>query len=684
MTATADNPTMPILSSLRRSLELDITPDQDGVSQARRINQRRIRVFATVFLLVLLPGLLWNFLRPAEYRATTRVQISPGSTELRPATPAVQVQAERPRTASELLTQVQVLTSRPLLEKVAAALGTAGMPLPGADAAARLREMISAEAVEGTEVVELQATGTQPEQLAAALNKLVDIYREDMKASYGAVAGESLAQARQEAERLAATVQARRQRVEAFRNASGGLSPERDENEAVARVKGLTASLNAATEKAAVAEARLKALKAGGKGATGAEDPTLANMEARASQLAEEIRQMERTYTPEFMRMDPRAKQLQTRFAEMERQIEAQRVTSRENTLQAAQDDYAGARATVDRLQAEIRSQRGAVQDFSQRFTQAKTLEDDLAQIERASREAQERLARLEASEKSRLPALSLVEAAGVPLKPFRPDYMLDGLIVLGVAFSLGLLAIWFVELFNRPPQAAAQASTTVIMPQPWGGPAAAPGMAGLAAPGQDAPVLAGAAPGLLAAHARPPRELSQEEVVDLLAASSGEGRFVLGLLLMGLTAEEAVALSQGDFSGADGWLRVGGAAQRRLETPAWMAGCRPSAIGGSDAPLLQDAAGARLQPADIQSMLACAAFDAGLSSAGSIDAEVLRHTCIAWLVRQGLRFAELGGLVGRPSPEALAIYASLAPEGAKLPATEIDPLMPALRAMGA
>lgn len=675
---------MPILSSLRRSLELDITPDQDGVSQARRINQRRIRVFATVFLLVLLPGLLWNFLRPAEYRATTRVQISPGSTELRPAAPAVQVQAERPRTASELLTQVQVLTSRPLLEKVAEALQTVGLPLPGADGAARLREMISAEAVEGTEVVELQATGTHPEQLALALNKLVDIYREDMKASYGAVAGESLAQARQEAERLAATVQTRRQRVEAFRNASGGLSPERDENEAVARVKGLTASLNAATEKAAVAEARLKALKAGGKGATGAEDPTLANMESRASQLAEEIRQMERTYTPEFMRMDPRAKQLQTRFAEMERQIEAQRITSRENALQAAQDDHASARATVERLQAEIRGQRGAVQDFSQRFTQAKTLEEDLAQIERASREAQERLARLEASEKSRLPALSLVEAAGVPHKPFRPDYAVDGLIVLGVAFSLGLLAIWFVELFNRPPQAAAPASTTVIMPPPWGGPSpAAPGLSGLAAPGSQAPVLAGAPPGLLAAHARPPRELSQEEVVDLLAASSGEGRFVLGLLLMGLTTEEAAALNQGDFDGAGGWLKVAGPSPRRLETPAWMAGCRPSAIGGSEAPLLQDAAGARLQPPDIQSILACAAFDAGLSSAGSIDAEVLRHTCIAWLVRQGLRFSELGGLVGRPSPEALAVYAGLAPEGARLPATEIDPLMPALRAMG-
>lgn len=676
---------MRLLSSLRSSLEHDVTPGVDAETKTRQSNRRRLQVFATVFLIVLIPGLLWNFLRPAEYRATARVQITPGSTEPRPGTsPLLPGSSEVPRSSSELLTQVQVLTSRPLLEKVGEALAKAGQPLPGGDAASRLREMISAEAVEGTGVVELQATGFQPAQLAAVLNSLVDIYREDMKASFGAAAGEGLAQARQEAERLAATVQARRQRLDTFRNTTGVLSPEREENEAVARIKGLSASLNTATEKAAVAEARLKAMQSGGRGsAPGADDPTLANMEARASQIAEEIRQMERTYTPEFMRMDPRAKSLQSRLAEMERQIEAQRAASRQAALGAAQDEVASARATIERLQAEIRAQRSTMQDFSQRFTQAKGLEDDLAQIEKASREAQERLAKLEASEQSRLPALNLVEAASVPGKPFRPDYLIDALIVFATAFGLGLVAIWFVELFNRQAPLQTPASTTLIMHQPWGGvPGDAVVSPSLPEP-SSADLVAGAAPsGLLAAASRPPRELAQEEVVDLLAASAGEGRFVLGLLLMGLTADEAAALRQGDCDSTGGVLQVGGNAPRILKLPAWMSECRPSPIGGVDAPLLQDAAGARLRPEDIQSILACAAFDAGLASAGGVTAEVLRHTCIAWLVRQGLRFAELGKLVGRPSAEALALYATMAPEGPKLSAAEVDPLMPALRAM--
>ena len=101
---------------------------------------------------------------------------------------------------------------------------------------------------------------------------------------------------------------------------------------------------------------------------------------------------------------------------------------------------------------------------------------------------------------------------------------------------------------------------------------------------------------------------------------------------------------------------------------------------GQEDAPLLRDASGAALSAADVESMLTCAALDAGLAGAAGISAEALRHTGIAWLVRQGLRFSELAGLVGRPSAEALASYADLAPDGPKRGLAEIEPLMPALR----
>ena len=175
------------------------------------------------------------------------------------------------------------------------------------------------------------------------------------------------------------------------------------------------------------------------------------------------------------------------------------------------------------------------------------------------------------------------------------------------------------------------------------------------------------------------PRELRQEEAAALLAAA-GEARFAVALLLLGLTVDELAALREGDLA-ADGVnLQIGGPARRTLALPAWLAAGRPAPTGAPDTPLLRDASGAALGAADVESMLACAALDAGLPAPAGVSAEALRHTAIAWLVRQGLRFSELAGLVGRPSAEALAWYAELAPAGPKRGLAEIDPLMPALR----
>ena len=673
---------MTLLSSLRSYLELDVTPDLDGATATRRSNRRRLRVFLLVFLLVLVPGLVWNFMRPAEYMASARVQINPG----RVAAPASG--GEAARSEAELLTQAQKLTSRPLLEKVAGKLAGQGLELSGGDAAVQLQRMIRVVPIAGTEVVEVQAVGARPEQLATALNVLLEAYRDEMKATFGSESGESLDKARSEVERLTKAVQERRARLEAFRSENGVLSPERDENEAVAQVKGLATALNAANEKAAQAEARLLALRetvANGRGASAAkDDPTLAAMENRAAMTREELREMDRVYTPEYMNLDPRARALKTRLIELERQIDVQRVASQQAAVAAAEQERASARATVERLQAQINAQKAGIQSFSSRFTQVKSQEDDLAQIEKASRDAMERYALLEASDRSRQPGLKLLESASVPRRPFRPDYLADAAIVLGLAFGLGLLAMWFVELFHRqPPAKAPAATTTVIVPPQWGLPQQ--GQGGGVLPGAEPPVLSASAPaalGVLPAQAPIPRELSQSEASALLAAA-GEARFMAALLLMGLTADEVTALRQQDLDAAAGALHIGGHARRTLAVPGAVLASAPAASADPAAPLLKDASGAALSTADIESMVACAALDAGLSAAATVTADALRHTCIAWLVRQGLRFSDLAGMVGRPSAEALAFYAELAPDGPKRGAAEVEWPMPALRETG-
>lgn len=63
-------------------------------AETRRANRRRLRVFLGVFIVAAAIGLTWDFMRPAEYRATARLQITPPSMSLGSSvtTPTVRVE----------------------------------------------------------------------------------------------------------------------------------------------------------------------------------------------------------------------------------------------------------------------------------------------------------------------------------------------------------------------------------------------------------------------------------------------------------------------------------------------------------------------------------------------------------------------------------------------------------------
>ncbi len=655
----------------------------DG-SAARRGNRRRLLVFLGVFLPCLLVGTAWNLMRPAEYRTVARVQVT--LPPLASSTPA-----SGPATGADGLAnfvgQVQLLGSRPLIEQVVQRLAASGQRVQAetGDAVSRLHSMIAVEPVPGSTVIQMSATGAPPALLAAALNELIAVYRERLLATYTTTADRRLEQTRDELARLDQQAAQRRGQLERFRGSSGIQSTERDENETVARSRGLATALNNAVEKQATAEARLRALQEAvdaGRGATQArDDPTLASMENRASQLREELREMGRTYTDEFLDRDPRARALRTRLSEMEAQIAQRRTASQELALARAQEEVAGARANVERLQAQMAAQRQGLSNFSVRFAQAKALEEDLASIERARREALERLARLEANEKARQPAVDVLQPAAVPDTPWQPDYWRDGGFVLAGSFGLGLLAMGFVELFNRPPPARAAAPMTVVLPPSWpaigaaGGqprPALAP--SGVAAIEADVPP-----PGGAALPAPLPAELTQAEAAALVAAARGPARLACAAWLSGLETAEVTALKVGDVDRPGSRLRVRGAWARDVPVPAWFVDEVP-ADAAADAPLLRDGNGQPMSAADLETLLACAAIDAGLPDAGSTTPERLRHSAIAWLLREGLRFAALPERVGRIDAPTLNALATLAAGTARRPDDEVQLPIPALR----
>ena len=86
----------------------------------------------------------------------------------------------------------------------------------------------------------------------------------------------------------------------------------------------------------------------------------------------------------------------------------------------------------------------------------------------------------------------------------------------------------------------------------------------------------------------------------------------------------------------------------------------------------------------DLLRQVLYAAYDAGLDDADEVTPHLVRYTYVAFLLRQGIRLADLARLVGSVSQHELTVYMRAVPIPARLPFDQIDPLSPALRNLGA
>ena len=160
-------------------------------TMVERANRRRLQVFTGTFVVALAISLGFTWLRPAEYRASARLEITPTSGTVPSGTPP----SNAPESERPFLTEVQVMTSRPLLELVATLLERSGQSLSvfGPDPIAGMQSQLQVIPVPSTNVVELVATGQRPELLAPLLNTIIAVYQDRLAEAYRSSSNESLA-----------------------------------------------------------------------------------------------------------------------------------------------------------------------------------------------------------------------------------------------------------------------------------------------------------------------------------------------------------------------------------------------------------------------------------------------------------------------------------------------------------
>jgi uncharacterized protein involved in exopolysaccharide biosynthesis len=635
----------------------------------------RLVVFAAVFICTAVGGLIINYSRTAEYRAGARLEIVPAEK-----VPGDTVPAAAPSSGpdSAFLTEVQLLTARPALEDLAGRAQRAGFgaQITGPNPVSQLQRAITLEPVQGTQVVQLWATGENPEVLPFILNELVEIYQAKLGERFTDDSSEVANQGRDEVAKYKIAILQKRRELEAFRLKYGIVSGEREENEITSRAKGLNTAINAAEEKAVTAQTKLRALRAAvsaGKGAVRAKDnPTLADLELRLSQAREELRQLERRYTATYLAREPQAVALKTKIPELESQINRERDASQQANVAEAEQEAQQTQEAVESLRRQLSGERQSAQSFSARLGEYTALQTQLTDLEKLQAGASERLVKLEAREGARRPKVRIIQSATVPGEPWRPNYHRDAVIVLAGSLILAWLAAWLADFLMRRESGP----TVIVAPAPIAYPVGVTELTHR----EPAPALApSAAAGQLPAPRHLPRELEEAELAALLEAADDETRVALAALLSGASPEELTALVWSDFDFDANIVKVARPAARTImigiDLSRLFAALKQQRNAAAGDPLLGSPSLNHLE-----SLISYAAHDAGLQQPAEINPWVIRHAFISYLVRQGIRFSDLARIVGALPAEVTAAYGALLPAGNRRTLDQTDPVIPALR----
>ena len=582
--------------------------------------------------------------------------------------------------AKSFLSEVQILTSRPLLETAFQRLREKGPgPDLGADPVSEMQRIIRAEPIAGTQIVELTAESRQQSLVAPLVNTVIDVYRELVTAAYRGSAISSYSDVRDEVGKLDQEIQAKRQAVDAFRTQYDIVSIEHKENDVLAQIDGLSRSYTEARDRLAKAQAHLQAVRnsieAGKLVVRPKDDPVLADIEQRTSVLREQWQELQRRFTPAYLAFDPGAKSLQARLDALESQLKTQRAASARAALAEAQEEVAAAQAATQQLSHDVADNQKQAQEFTSHLNHYKALQQDLDHLEGIQRAALDRLAKLQASEKQRAPRVDVLQTASPSLTPYWPDYNRDVLIAVAGSVLFGLFAAWFADFLFGPQ--TLPAVPTITVQHSW-----AP-MLQVRDGGTPAAMLAALDTARLPAPIPMPRPLDDAEIAALIAAANEDTRFAILGLLSGLSAEEVVALSWEQVDLSDGIIRVAGAFGRSIsiENPFHrLLEVRRERQPEATGTVLRGRGGASVDAQQLQELVQHAAHDAGVDHPQEVTPRALRYTWLVFLLRQGLRAADVAEVAGPVSHQELMASMEIHSPKTKQPAHQIDRVLPILR----
>lgn len=663
--------------------QIEIIPNQPDFNRVEPkpkswYKSPRLLVFSIVFLISSLLSLGYVYSRPALYRSY--------ATLLTVAQTAIDQQSSE-ADVQHVAIQKQILTGQELLDETLARLQQSQGKIDNQSISIKLtipevRRLLSVQAVPETNLVELAATGYQPEVFVPLINTWIDVYLERRAEEIRQTTGLTLDALREELTGLEDKILIKRSELEHFRKINNITSLGREnifENQSLARFKGLNQSLSLVSEEAIKAKARLDAVNkaiADGRMVVPSEDKRgMRVLELRLQKLQEQLAEFDRKYTRSYLALQPKLNVLPGQIHDLEKEIQTKRQFGQSIVLSEAEQDFDAAQQSLGEIKKQLEEHKREATEFSSRFAEHESLLSDLEGLELLQRTTQERLVQIEAKQAEKFPQVKVIERAFLPRDPISPDYTRDAIIAIVGSIILGLLFVWIIEFLTRKQSHPVPLSILGINTYSDSAKGLINNVQQMHEPiAQDgSQSLQHDISNSLEHHSV--EELSVKTLDQLLKDSDIKTKQLISLLLTGLTLEEISQLKSEHFDFSQETLNVPGTSPRSLFLHQALKSLFEDV---EPCPAWNNKQSVSIET--LKAILVYASVDAGLKDMQKITSEALTYTYIIYLVKQGLRLSELDQITGYIDPTELSKYSRYSPEKRGLSIADINLIYPSLR----
>ncbi len=569
-------------------------PSIEMEDRRRRRNLIRFLIFLTVFVVCAAASLAYVFSKSPVFESVASILITPPQDEVPATGITIGIDGISSRESGVVSIERYQLLATPLLTRLLELVQLEYSEMKGIPAnLAELQALIRIRRFEDTNIVTLRAEGPYPEILPIIVNHWLLLYTETQSRTEQDTAIDERIRLTRQEEEMQIRIDKKRAEIEEFQGLHDIVSMERDENQLVARLKGLTKSLDKAVEEELIAQGHFDAvsdaLRSGKPIVNQQDEAAMANLERRLLELEEQIRDFEQRYTKLYIDLDTDIQAIYRQRSLVEERIEDLRERASALVLTTAEQELASARQTTRGLRDELASSKHRIAEFSTRFAEHEALVAELKEMETAHAQLRTKLLRREVNTDSGITKVEVLESAIQPIEPIWPHYTRDTRIAVGVSLALGLLALVLFDFFTR-----------TAYPTGYG-----PGLQNIHVTNvrsdsvptlENGPIMNGAigADPPLTKLSRKPEErtLHDAEICALFSAADAETRLVIGLLLSGISIDEIVSLRCSNLELATGFVSVSSKKTRKVAIPEVLrAGFESqlSLAAGEDGPLWRD-----------------------------------------------------------------------------------------------